>query len=225
MASVPAFQAGYTGSIPVTRTELCYYALRNKKQSHSFYPMKEEDQLILSAKEGDERAFGTLYDEYVSRIYRFIFLKVRRKQDAEDLTHQVFLNAWQNMKRYESRGFPFGSWLYRIASNAVIDFYRTSRNHASLEAIPEETFAELAMHEELLNDAFDLHLVRTALQKLEGDQQTVLILRFIDDRTNKEIAELLGKSEGAIRVVQHRALKQLKQYVDELRPQDTIKEA
>ncbi len=186
---------------------------------------KEEDSLILNAKKGDGKAFGELYDEYVTRIYRFIFLKVRRKQDAEDLTHQVFLNAWQNIGRYESRGFPFGSWLYRIASNAVIDFYRTSRNHAPLEAVPEETFAELATHEELVDVAFDMHTIRTAIQKLEGDQQTVVILRFIDDRTNKEIAELLGKSEGAVRVIQHRALKQLKQYVDELRPQDTTKES
>lgn len=187
--------------------------------------MKDEDSLIYRAKEGDEQAFGALYDRYVTRIYRFIFLKVRRKQDAEDLTHQVFMNAWQSVGRYEFRGFPFGSWLYRIASNAVIDFYRTSRNHQPLESVPEETFAEVAKHETILNDALEMNVIHTALQRLEHDQQTVLILRFIDDRTNKEIADLLGKSEGAIRVIQHRALKQLKKHVDDLRPKNTAKEA
>lgn len=186
--------------------------------------MKDEDLLIAKAKEGDDKAFGVLYDRYVPRIYRFIFLKVHRKQDAEDVTHQVFLNAWENVKRYEFRGFPFSSWLYRIASNAVIDFYRTSRNHQPLESVPEEMFAETTNEASLLDDAFHLKVIRTALHNLDPDQQTVLILRFIDDWTNKEIAEFLGKSEGAVRVIQHRALKLLKKHIDDLRPQDTIKE-
>ena len=89
--------------------------------------MKEED-LINKAKNRDSEAFGLLYDQYLPAIYRFILLKTSHKVTAEDLTHQVFLNAWQNIENYQSRGFPFSSWLYRIANNAVIDYYRTDKN-------------------------------------------------------------------------------------------------
>jgi len=187
--------------------------------------MKEEESLIQKARKGDGNAFGKLYDEYLPRIYRFIFLKTGRKQDAEDITHQVFLNAWQNMGGYKSKGFPFSSWLYRIASNAVIDHYRTRREHRDIETVPEDAVAETPDFENRLDTAFELELVKTALNRLEEDQQNILLMKFVDELSNKEIAEALGKNEGTVRVIQHRALKQLKKHIDEQRPQDTTKEA
>lgn len=89
--------------------------------------MKEEERLIKEAQSGKAEAFGKLYDDHISRIYRFILLKVSRKTDAEDITHQVFLSAWQNIRSYKIQGNPFSSWLYKIAHNAVIDFYRTQK--------------------------------------------------------------------------------------------------
>jgi RNA polymerase sigma-70 factor (ECF subfamily) len=172
---------------------------------------EREDELISKAKGGDAASFGALYDLYMPRIYRFVLLRTRQKEDAEDLTHQVFMNAWQNLGRYESRGFPFGSWLYRIATNAVIDHYRTARTHAPLEAIPEEVLSEPSGMGEAVDTAIDLHRVRVMLTKLESDQQNVLLMKFVDDMTNKEIAEALGKTEGAVRVIQHRAIKKLKE--------------
>jgi RNA polymerase sigma-70 factor, ECF subfamily len=187
--------------------------------------MKDEESLIQRARTGDRHAFGKLYDEYVPRIYRYIFLKVSRKHDAEDLTHQVFLSAWESIGRYELKGFPFSSWLYRIASNAVIDFYRTSRSHQDIETVPEDTFAETPELDRTLDISQEFGVVKMALAKLETDQQNVLIMKFIDDRTNKEIAQALSKTEGAVRVIQHRALKQLRHHLDALRPPGTIEEA
>lgn len=172
---------------------------------------EREEELISKAKNGDTASFGELYDLYMPRIYRFVLLRTRQKEDAEDLTHHVFMNAWQNLHRYESRGFPFGSWLYRIATNAVIDHYRTARVHAPLEAIPEEVLSEPNGMGEAVDTAIDLHRVRVMLTKLESDQQNVLLMKFVDDMTNREIAEALGKTEGAVRVIQHRAIKKLKE--------------
>jgi RNA polymerase sigma-70 factor (ECF subfamily) len=170
-----------------------------------------EEQIIQNAKAGDAASFGTLYDLYMPRIYRFVFLRTHRREDAEDLTHQVFMSAWQNLHRYESRGFPFGSWLYRIASNAVIDHYRTAKTHAPLEAVPEELLAEPNRMGEAVDTAIDVNRVRAMLTKLEPDQQNVLLMKFVDDMSNREIAEVLEKTEGAVRVIQHRAIKKLRE--------------
>jgi len=188
-----------------------------------------EEKLISSAQHGDARAFGLLYDTYVARIYRFILLKVSNRHDAEDLTSQVFSSAWESMGRFEVRGFPFSSWLYRIAQNAVIDHYRTTRHHEDLESVPDEAIADqsssTARWDERLDRDRDLMLVRNAIADLSTEHQTVLILRFIDDRSTKEIALTIGKSEGAVRVIQHRALKELRQKIDARRPHHTTTEA
>jgi len=185
--------------------------------------MKEEEiEIIKKAKNGDGKAFGKLYDEYMPKIYRFVFLKIGRKADAEDLTHQIFMNAWQNVDRYEFKGFPFSSWLYRIANNTVIDYYRTWKNNQSLETTKEEALTETPNFDDQLDKRLNLKIIKTAINKLEQDQQSVLIMKFVDDLSNKEIAEILEKSEGAIRVIQHRALKQLKNIIND---SQIIKEA
>ncbi len=178
--------------------------------------MTEEDKLVHKAKKGEARAFGRLYDIYLTPIYRFVFLRVGgQKAEAEDICHQVFLKAWQNIKDYEFQGFPFSSWLYRIAQNTVIDYYRTKKPVLDLEKIPEEIFTTMPDTEIKLDQDLELQTVRLAIAKLEPDQQNVILLKFVNDLTNKEIAVILGKSEGAIRVIQHRALKQLKKHVDD----------
>src|SRR3989344_5860742 len=102
--------------------------------------MDGEDKLIKRAIRGGASAFGSLYDYYQPKIYGFVLIKVGRREDAEDLTHQVFLSAFLNVKSYKDMGHPFSSWLYRIARNQVIDFYRTRKKEASLEQIDPEFF-------------------------------------------------------------------------------------
>ena len=103
--------------------------------------LEEEKSLIKKARAGNTKAFGNLYDHYLPQIYRFILLKVRRKSEAEDLAHEVFLSAWKNIGNYADQGFPFSSWLYQIAKNAVIDFYRTSKNNLPVEMVDESFIA------------------------------------------------------------------------------------
>lgn len=179
--------------------------------------MNSEEKLIKRAKNGEKEAFGGLYDLHIRPIYRFILIKVGNKADAEDLTHQVFLSAWQNIGGYSFKGLPFTSWLYRIAHNAVVDFYRTTRHHTDIDSVPEEALAERPEFDRQIDDGMRLKFVRAAIQNLEHDQQNVLILKFVNELTNKEIAEAIGKSEGAVRVIQHRALKNLKSQIDETR--------
>ena len=174
--------------------------------------MKDEEKLINSAKSGDEKAFGELYEKYLTPIYRYVFMRVGyRKHEAEDIAHQVFMSAWQNMRTYETQGFPFSSWLYRIAHNAVIDYYRTQRPSFDLELVNDNiAFADIPELENRIDDRMQMEGVRVALAKLEPDQQNVIIMKFVNELENKEIAQALGKTEGAVRVIQHRALKQLK---------------
>jgi RNA polymerase sigma-70 factor (ECF subfamily) len=187
--------------------------------------MKEELELIQRAQSGETEAFGKLYDTYVSKIYRFILLKVTRRADAEDLTHHVFLSAWQNIRSYRFQGNPFSSWLYKIAHNAVIDFYRTQKPHVDIELVSEDSFSHLPDLEQELDRGAELIQVRHALTQLKQEDQSVLIMKFIDDLSNKEIAETLQKTEGAVRVMQHRALKQLKKIIDESGNTQTIRTA
>ncbi len=99
-----------------------------------------EQKLIKDAVQGISSAFGSLYDHYQPMIYRSVLVKVGRREDAEDITHQVFLSAWQNIGGYKHRGYPFSSWLYQIARNQVIDHYRAKRDEVSLEKLDPDYF-------------------------------------------------------------------------------------
>jgi RNA polymerase sigma-70 factor (ECF subfamily) len=171
-----------------------------------------DKKLIKDAIMGEAEAFGLLYDRYQPQIYRFIYLKVSHREEAEDLTHQVFLKSWENIAEYESSNFPFSSWLYRIARNQTIDYYRTKKSHLSLE---KEGGLEIENDErplaELSDDLMDLEKIRKAIGYLSDDQQNVIILRFIEDLSPKETADIMGKTEGSVKLLQHRAIKKLKE--------------
>jgi len=172
--------------------------------------LDNEKNHIEKAKKGNRAAFGALYDHYLPQIYRFIFLKVSSRAEAEDLAHEVFLSAWQNLPNYRYEGFPFSSWLYQIAKNATIDFYRTAKKNIPLESADEEFIKMAAQTPEILNDLLDLERIKKCLRLLKPDYQDVLIMRFIEEMPHEEIAVTLNKSQGAVRLIQHRAIKELK---------------
>jgi len=174
-----------------------------------------EKTLIDQAVQGKSSAFGPLYDHYQPMIYRFAFVKVGRREDAEDITHQVFLAAWQNIRSYKHRGHPFSSWLYEIARNQVVDHYRAKKNEASLDKIDPEYFIAPASAQFDLSVKLDIEKVRTAVAKLKPEYQDVIILRFIEDLPLGEVASVLAKTEGAVKLMQHRAIKELRQLVGE----------
>ena len=170
----------------------------------------DEENLIERSLGGDGAAFGELYDRYHASIYRFILLRTGHKEEAEDLAHQVFLSAWEHMSGYVDKGYPFGSWLYRIARNRVVDHYRVKRDTTALDA-PET--AELAGAADLESDAdraLVMERVERALRTLAPDHQEVIILRFVEELSLREAATAMERSEGAVKLLQHRAIKALR---------------
>ncbi|MEK7195397.1 MAG: sigma-70 family RNA polymerase sigma factor [Patescibacteria group bacterium] len=169
-----------------------------------------EEKIIKRAVEGKSSAFGSLYDHYHSKIYRFVLMKVSRREEAEDITHQVFLSAWQNIKSYKDLGYPFSSWLYRIARNQVADYYRSKKSESSLENFDPEYFISPATISLDLSLKMEMEKVILAIRKLKPEYQDVIIMRFVEDMPVKETAEAIQKSEGAVKLLQHRAIKELK---------------
>ncbi|MEK7553421.1 MAG: sigma-70 family RNA polymerase sigma factor [Patescibacteria group bacterium] len=171
----------------------------------------EEKLIIKNAINGEASAFGLLYDRYQPQIYRFIYLKVSHREEAEDLCHQVFLTAWQNIGNYKHRGFPFSSWLYSISKNKVVDYYRANKISINIENIQIEDNKNRS--EKLLDEKINLENVKEAIKKLTDKEQNIIILRFIEGFSPKETAKILKKSEISIRVAQNRAIKKLKKFV------------
>jgi RNA polymerase sigma-70 factor (ECF subfamily) len=172
--------------------------------------LEDEEKLIEQAKSGDSRSFADLYDHYLPPIYRFIYMKVSHREEAEDLTHEIFLSAWQNLDRYRSRGFPFSSWLYQIARNRVIDFYRTKKKHLPIESVDAELAGSNDVLEVIADEALSMKLVREVINELSPDYQDVLLMKFMEELSHAEIAQIMGKSAGAVRLIQHRALQELR---------------
>jgi RNA polymerase sigma-70 factor (ECF subfamily) len=169
-----------------------------------------EENLIRQAQAGSAESFGTLYDHYVPQIYRFVLLKVTAREEAEDLTHEIFLRAWRKIKAYQIRGFPFSSWLYQIARNQVIDHYRLKKNQISLEMVDVDLVKAEESVERDVERLLSLDRVREAMKDLSHDEQDVLIMRFVEGLSHREIASTISKSEGAVRLIQHRALNALR---------------
>jgi len=167
--------------------------------------LPDEADLVRKAKSGDARAFGRLYDATLDRIYRYVFFRVTDTELAEDLTSQVFLKAWENVRRYKPGG-PFVAWLYTIARNTVIDHYRTRKQSVPLDQTVIKDDPEL---DEKLDLKYDIGILQEAMQDLTEEQREVLTLRFLADMETGEIAERMQKSEGAIRALQMRALQAL----------------
>ncbi|MBI2035253.1 MAG: sigma-70 family RNA polymerase sigma factor [Candidatus Liptonbacteria bacterium] len=172
-----------------------------------------ENNLTKRAIGGEASAFGLLYNHYQPKIYRFIYFKVGHREEAEDLTHQVFMKAWTNIREYKSRGFPFGSWLYRIARNQVIDHYRTKKDEGPIETVQNVVLASTSDLRDL-DSKLSIEKIRATILKLKPEYQEVIIMKFVEDLTTKEIASALEKSEGAVKLLQHRAIKGLKEMLN-----------
>lgn len=169
-----------------------------------------EDKIIKDAIKGEATAFGLLYDHYQPQIYRFILLKVSRREEAEDLTHQVFMSAWQNIGSYRHLGYPFSSWLYQIARNQVIDHYRTRKPDVELEAAEMEGVFANSNSQTITENRLELEKVMAAIAKLKPAYQDIILMRFVEELSLKEVAAALDRSEGAVKLLQHRAVRQLK---------------
>ena len=173
----------------------------------------DEAMLVQRAIGHDAEAFGRLYDMHIDRVYRHIYYRVGNEAYAEDLTQQVFLKAWQAIDRYKKMASPFVAWLMTISHNLVVDFYRTRKDRAYLEAEILADDSSLSP-ERAAEASFEQQRLRRAILQLGGDEQRVVILRFIEGFEFGEIASLLKKKEGNIRVILHRALVKLRNILE-----------
>jgi len=160
---------------------------------------------VAEAQGGDPEAFGRIFDEFHGAIHRFVASRVGRPSDAEDLTQLVFVKALEALPRYESRGVPFGGWLFRLARNAVIDHVRTRHEHAELDSLVEAAHGD-AGPDEIAVVRQELDAVGAALAGLTDEQKEAIALRFFAGLSAREAAEAMGKQEGTIRGLQFRAI-------------------
>jgi RNA polymerase sigma-70 factor, ECF subfamily len=171
--------------------------------------------LVASAQNGDIDAFSQIYDFFLEPVYRFMFFRVSLEQEAEDLTSEVFLKTWKSLKKYQKKeGMPFSAWLFRIAHNELIDYFRTKKQVAELS--DDDSLADPTMNTvREVENTFERKRLQKALKKLPKSQSDVIILKFFSDLSNAEIAEVLEKSEIAIRILQSRGLKTLREIFEE----------
>lgn len=173
------------------------------------YPETTEAELVTLAIAGDAEAFGDLYERYLTPIFQYIYYRVSNHAEAEDLTEIVFLKAWEALPGYRLGKAPFQAWLYRIAHNIVIDHYRTRKEQVAIDEQP------LAAGEAYLPESQAIELEQSnrllaAVAQLDEAYQEVLTLRFLNELSHAEVAEIMDRSEGAVRVLQHRALNALR---------------
>jgi len=161
-----------------------------------------DERLLIEAAQSDPARFGELYEENFSRVYAFVSRRVHNRQEAQDLTSQVFERALANIRRFEWRGTPFAAWLYRMASNAIADHYHAKARELPLHD-PEVTDDELQQVERRATLA-------RYVERLPAEQRRVLLLRFFEGRSIREIAQQIGRSEGAVKQLQWRALQKLR---------------
>ena len=180
--------------------------------------MSIEEKLILSrAQKGEREAFAEIYDFYVVKIFRFIYLKTGSRENAEDLTADVFLKSWEYIKGRNKEINKIESFLYKIARNVIIDFYKKKSN-SELD-INEEAESRIPDKKQdifgNLNRKQEIEELIKALEKIKSEYREVIILRHVEEMSIAEIAEIMESTEGSIRVKIHRAVKALRKAINE----------
>jgi RNA polymerase sigma-70 factor (ECF subfamily) len=175
---------------------------------------QDETELIQRAKTYDPDALSTIYERYYQAIYRYVYYRVGDSGLAEDLTGDIFLKMLHGIESYSIQGVPFSAWLYRIARNRIIDHLRRQPQKADV-SLEEARADNIASTETTLEQALQRDELLKAVQVLTGDQRQVIILKFIEDQDNATIATILGKTEGAVKSLQHRALDTLRHHMEQ----------
>ncbi len=173
-------------------------------------PVVDTDAAAVRAAQADRSAFDTLYERYLDRVYSYAFYELGDHHDAEDVTERIFLSALAAIGEFRDEGATFRAWLFRIAHNAIANAHR-SRARRRLLPLPDgfDRPSGDADPATLLTRAEDRRRVMRAVNELPADRRAVIFLRFVDGLSTREIATVLDRSRGAVRVLQHRALRDL----------------
>jgi RNA polymerase sigma-70 factor (ECF subfamily) len=172
--------------------------------------LQDEEGLVRRAQQQENEAFAQLYEAYFDKIYRYILLRMGNETEAEDLTQQVFMKVLHSISSYKSKGAPFSSWVYRIAHNQVVDFLRQRNKKATvdIEGLSLPFQGEDPQHR--MESELDIKQLKEATRQLTSAQQEVLSLRFAGELSIAQCAQIMGKSEGAIKALQHAAVQSLR---------------
>ncbi len=173
-------------------------------------PLQDEASLVQRAQKQDHQAFTQLYEAYFDKIYRYVSFRVRNDMEAEDMTQQVFMKVLNSISSYKSQGVPFSSWVYRIAHNLVVDFMRQQNKKATVDIEGLQLISPAEDTQSVLEKQADVAAVKEASRQLTASQQEVLSLRFAGELSISECAKIMGKSEGAIKALQHSAVQALR---------------
>lgn len=174
-----------------------------------------EQRLLQRARRGDAEAFAALYRANVQAIFRYIFYRVNHAPVAEDLTGDVFVRALKGISTYQEQGKPFVAWLYRIAHDRVVDYYRQQDRQPATPFSDEDPLPVTSNMDEGLLRRQATRALREAIAELTADQQQVIILRFIEGQRIEKVAQIMGKNANAIKQLQHRALAALARHLEQ----------
>lgn len=172
--------------------------------------MDNEQTYVRKVQSGDSAGFGVLYDFYIDKIYRFIYYKTFSKESAEDLTSEVFTKAFEKIHSYDNAKGPFGAWLYRIARNAVIDHYRTRKAH-----VPIDDMFDIASDDRTIEQkdaVMALEKVSEYLKTLTPKQREIITLRIWEERSYREIAEIVGGTEASVKMAFSRSIRDVREH-------------
>ena len=167
--------------------------------------MQGEESLVQRAKNNDQEAFAQLYEEHFDKIYRYLALRIGNEMEAEDMTQQVFLNALQSISSFRWKGVPFSAWLYRIAHNQAVDHLRKNKKRSTVP-LDESLASSGDSPHSAAERKMDIEQLLAATRRLTGAQREVISLRFTSELSIAQVAGIMGKSEGAVKALQHSAI-------------------
>jgi RNA polymerase sigma-70 factor (ECF subfamily) len=174
--------------------------------------LNEEWELVRRAQQFDNDAIHKLYEKYFPKIYNYAFMQMGDVQAAEDLASDVMLKMIESINKYTFRGLPFGAWVFRIARNRLIDLHRRRKRRGEVD-LSETLSTALANPQALAERALERGQLQIALKHLTEEQRQVIVLKFIEGFDNRSVGRIMGRSEGAIKSLQHRALGALRRVI------------
>ena len=167
--------------------------------------MQDEEKLAGRAREGDQAAFAQLYEEHFDRIYRYVAIRIGDRIEAEDMTQQVFVNALHSISSFKWKGVPFAAWLFRIAHNQVVDYLRKKTRRTTVP-LDESLISSDSNPQLMAEHNLDVEQLLLATRRLTEAQREVVSLRFAGGLSIAEVAKIMGKSQGAVKALQHSAI-------------------
>lgn len=175
----------------------------------------KEEELLVEAAQRDPEAFGALYERYLDAIFRYCVYRVHSREDAEDITAQIFMKALRALPRFQWQKVKFSAWLYRIAHNEVIDYYRKSKATIDIEEVAFKLEDDKPLPDEMVINKEERAAVWQHVRKLPQHYQEIITLKFNDEMNYREIGEVIGKSESAVKMLFFRCFRKLREQMQD----------